>query len=384
MGLLVAMVGFASSFAVTLQGLNGVGASPAEAASGLMALSVSMGVCGIVLSVWTRMPISVAWSTPGAALLATTGAIDGGFAGAVGGFIACAILLTLTGVWSRFGEWVACIPNCIANAMLGGILFGLCLAPVHAVAAYPLYALPVVLVWALVGRFYKLWAVPAALLTFMLVVVFVVGLPADLHSQISTNLVTTPVWITPEINFQSLVNIALPLFLVTMASQNIPGVTILKVNGYSPRTSPLFFTTGVFSLLSAPLGGHAVNLAAITAALCAGEDAHPDSQRRYWAAIVAGIFYIFLGVFAALVMMLVSLAPAILIQAVAGLALIGPCANSLINAFEPTDTREAAAVTFFVTASGVSVAGISAAFWGLLAGGLLYWMSRRSSSSRMS
>ena len=175
---------------------------------------------------------------------------------------------------------------------------------------------------------------------------------------------------------QPLVGIALPLFIVTMASQNIPGIAVLKVNGYEPDPAPLFATTGVFSLLSAPFGSHAVNLAAITAAMCAGSDAHPDPKKRYWAPIIAGICYVVFGPFAGAVTAFVSLAPPILIQAVAGLALIGAFANSALNAFKDVDSREAAAVTFLVTASGVSFAGISGAFWGLIAGGLVLALAR--------
>ena len=179
-----------------------------------------------------------------------------------------------------------------------------------------------------------------------------------------------------------LVGIALPLFIVTMASQNIPGIVVLKVNDYKPNPGPLFAVTGLFSLLSAPFGGHAVNLAAITAAMCAGSDAHPDPARRYWAAINAGVFYVVFGLAAGAVTAFVSLAPPVLIQAVAGLALISAFAGSALNAFKEPDGREAAAVTFLVTASGVSFAGISGAFWGLIAGGLMMALTRFVASLR--
>lgn len=383
MGLLTAFVGFASSFAVVLHGLQGVGATEAQAASGLMALCIALGLCAIVLSAVTRLPVAIAWSTPGAALLASSGPIEGGLAAAVAGFLICAALVVIAGLWKPLGRAVAAIPVSLANAMLAGVLIGLCFAPVKAVGDMPLLGLPIVLAWAIVGSFKRLLAVPAALLAFVLVLAFGVDMPADSLSRLSATLVPQAEWITPVFNLASLVSIGLPLFIVTMASQNIPGIAVLKVNGYEPSPGPLFATTGVFSLLSAPFGGHAVNLAAITAAMCAGEDSHRDPARRYWSALVSGVCYVvILGPFAATVTAFVSLAPPILIQAVAGLALIGAFAGSAMAAFKEQDNREAAAVTFLVTASGISFAGISGAFWGLLAGGLMLALARFTRSRR--
>ncbi|WP_075289730.1 benzoate/H(+) symporter BenE family transporter [Pararhizobium arenae] len=376
MGLLTAFVGFASSFAVVLHGLTGVGATEAQAASGLMALSISMGVCAIVLSVATRLPVSIAWSTPGAALLSSSGAVAGGFNTAVGSFLICGALIVIAGLWKPLGRMVAAIPAALANAMLAGVLIGLCFAPVKAVAFNPLLGLPIVLAWVAVGAVNRLLAVPAALLAFALVLAFGIDMPADVFTRLTATLVPQAEWVTPAFSFAGLVSIALPLFVVTMASQNIPGIAVLKVNGYEPNPGPLFATTGLFSILSAPFGGHAVNLAAITAAMCAGEDAHRDPARRYWAAIVAGLGYVIFGLLAATVTAFVSLAPKILIEAVAGLALVAAFSGSAMAAFKEPNSREAAAVTFLVTASGVSFAGISGAFWGLAAGGLMLALAR--------
>ena len=378
MGLLTAFAGFASSFAVVLQGLKGVGATDAQAASGLMALSISMGLCAIVLSLYTRLPVSIAWSTPGAALLASAGAIAGGFPAAVGAFLICAVLIVIAGLFRPLGRAVAAIPAPLANAMLAGVLVSLCYAPVKAVSFNPLFGLPIVLAWLLVGAWKRLYAVPAALLAFILVLAFGVTIPPEALAAWSGSLGPTVELVTPAFNLQSLVSVALPLFIVTMASQNIPGIAVLKVNGYEPVPGPLFATTGVFSALSAPFGGHAVNLAAITAAMCAGEDSHPDPARRYWTAIIAGIAYVIFGLLAGAVTGFVGLAPPVLIQAVAGLALIGAFCGSAFAALKEPDTREAAAITFIVTASGVSFAGISGAFWGLLAGGLAMGLARLS------
>ncbi|NTE86988.1 benzoate/H(+) symporter BenE family transporter [Agrobacterium rubi] len=376
MGLLTAFVGFASSFAVVLQGLKGVGATDFEAASGLMALSVSVGLCAIVLSALTRLPISIAWSTPGGALLAATGVIEGGFSAAVGAFIICAVLIIIAGLFKPLGRAVASIPTPLANAMLAGVIIGLCFAPIKAIGFNPALGLPIILAWIVVGAFKRLFAVPAALAAFVLVMIFGVDIPAGALDSIAQSLVPPMEFVMPVFNLQALISIALPLFIVTMASQNIPGIAVLKVNNYDPQPGQLFATTGVFSLLAAPFGGHAVNLAAITAAMCAGEDAHPDPKRRYWAVIVSGVGYVIFGLLAGVVTAFVALAPPILIQAVAGLALVGAFSGSAVAAFKDPETREAAAITFLITASGLSFGGISGAFWGLLGGGLMMALQR--------
>tara|TARA_R110001583_G_scaffold71050_2_gene200472 strand:+ start:7856 stop:9034 length:1179 start_codon:yes stop_codon:yes gene_type:complete len=375
MGFLAAFVGTASSFAVVLQGLSAVGATPFEAASGLMAVSVSMGLCAIVLSLKTRMPISIAWSTPGAALLATSGVVEGNFPVAVGAFIICAILIFICGIWKPLGRAVAAIPGPLANAMLAGVLLGLCLAPIKAIAFNPLLGLPIFITWLVVGRFNRILAVPAALGAFILVLIFGVTFPDGAVDNLDLSFVPPVEFVVPKFTLAGLVGIALPLFIVTMASQNIPGTAVLRAHNYNTAPGPLFAATGIFSLLSAPFGGHAVNLAAITAAMCAGEDAHPDPKKRYWAAIFAGMFYVLFGLLAGIITALVSLAPSILIEAVAGLALIGAFSSSAVAAFRDENSREAAAVTFLVTAAGLSFYGISGAFWGLLAGGLLYYLT---------
>jgi benzoate membrane transport protein len=369
-GLLAAFVGFASSFAVIIQGLTAVGASQAEAASGLMALSLSMGLCAIILSLRSRQPISIAWSTPGAALLAATAMPVGGFATAVGAFLVCGLLIVIAGLWKPLGRAVAAIPGPLANAMLAGVLLGLCLAPIKAVAQTEtsVAGLVIIVTWAIVARVRRLYAVPAA----VLVTVVIIAVTADVSQLQPDVLWPQPVLVMPHFSLAGLIGIALPLFIVTMASQNIPGIAVLNVNGYRPDPGPLFSVTGIFSLAAAPFGGHAVNLAAITAALCAGVDAHPDPARRYWAAATSGIFYILFGLGAGAATAFISAAPPILIQAVAGLALFGAFGSSLLGAVTDPQDREAAIITFVVTASGLSFFGISGAFWGLLAGGAVY------------
>lgn len=371
-GLLSAFVGFASSFAVILQGLTAVGASQAQAASGLMALSLAMGFCAILLSWKTRLPISIAWSTPGGALLASSAIAEGGFNAAVGAFIACGILLTIAGIWKPLGRAVAAIPAALANAMLAGILLGLCLAPVKAVAAMPVAGLSIVIVWALVAKWKRLYAMPAA----VLVTLGFILAGGEISADKLGSLWPQAEFIMPVFSPSAMLGIALPLFIVTMASQNIPGIAVLQANGYRPDPTPLFRATGIFSLMAAPFGGHAVNLAAITAAICAGPEAHPDPNKRWVAALVAGIFYVLFGLAATAATAVFSAAPPILIQAVAGLALLGAFASSLVAALSDAQSREAAAITFIVAASGLTLFGIGGAFWGLIAGGAMLALAR--------
>jgi benzoate membrane transport protein len=372
-GLLAAFVGFASTFPVIVGGLIHVGASPAQAASGLMAVSIAMGLCGILMSAVTRMPISSAWSTPGAALLATTAAVDGGFATAVGAFLVTGALVILSGLFRPLGRWVAAIPLPLANAMLAGVLLELCFAPVRAVGQFPLPALAIIVTWLIVARFRRVLAMPAAVAVAAAVIAATTHLSAASFAAPWPH----PVFVTPHVSVAGVIGIGLPLFIVTMASQNIPGMAVLAVNGYHPKPGPLFVATGVFSMLGAPFGGHTVNLAAITAALCAGPDAHPDPKRRYWAAIVAGLLYVLvLGLLSGVAVEFIGASPPILIEAVAGLALLGAFGSALMGAVNAAHDREAAVVTLLVTASGVAFFGISGAFWGLIAGGAVMLLTR--------
>ncbi len=363
-GILSAFVGTAASFAIVVQGLSAAGASPMQAASGLMALSFALGCCGIYLSLKSRLPISIAWSTPGAALLATTGAPEGGFAAAVGAFLLTGVLIVLAGLWKPLGRWVSAIPTAIAGAMLAGVLLVFCLAPIKAVAEDPWLSLPVIAAWALMFRINRLFAVPAALL----VTIIIIALSGQGMPEESVRFWPDPVLVVPAFEIGAIIGIGLPLFLVTMASQNIPGMAVLNANGYQPQAGPLFVTTGVFTLAAAPFGGHAVNLAAITAAMCAGEDAHPDPARRYWAALAAGMGYLVFALLAGLVTALIAASPTYLINAVAGLALLATFGAALTSAVSDVEMREPAVVTFIVTASGLSFFGVGSAFWGLVAG----------------
>lgn len=374
-GLMAAVVGSASSFTVVLEGLRAMGAGPMQAASGLLALCLGMGALAVILSLWKRMPISIAWSTPGAALMASTVAPAGGFGAAVAAFLVAAVLVIIAGLIRPFGRLVASIPSSLAGAMLAGVLLNLCLAPFKAVGTLPLLALPIVISWALMLRLNRLWAMPVALVVTVVMVMIDGSVAANLapDADLSPHLVL----ITPVFDLNAIIGVGLPLFLVTMASQNVPGLAVLQSNGYRPDPGPLFVSTGAMSLVTAPFGGFAVNLAAITAAMCAGPDAATDPNRRWLAAVVAGLAYIVIGAVATLAAAIAAAAPPILIQAVAGLALIGAFSGALSAALAQPGEREAALVTFLVTASGLSFGGVGAAFWGLLAGGAFWLVQRR-------
>jgi benzoate membrane transport protein len=362
-GLVTALVGFSGSFPIVLAGLHAAGADAGQATSGLLALCVGAGVVAILMSRRSRMPLAMAWSTPGAALLVTTGAPDGGFRAAVGAFGVCGALIVLTGLWRALGRLIAAIPPALASAMLAGVLLPICLAPARAVVEIPWVAAPVVLVWALITRISRPWAAPGAIVTAVIAVA--IDGPGDL-SGLSLLPQLQPV--SPVFEPAAIVSIALPLFIVTMASQNIAGMGVLASFGYRPPLGPILTTTGVATLLAAPFGGHAVNLAAISAALSAGPDAHPDPERRWLAAAVAGAGLIALGLCAGIATALVAASPAILVEAIAGLALLGALAGALAAALADPDRRDAAVVTFVVSASGITAASISASFWGLVAG----------------
>jgi benzoate membrane transport protein len=366
-GLLAAVIGFASTFALILQGFVAVGATAAQAASGLLAICVVKGIVAIWLSRRSRMPISIAWSTPGAALLVATGAFAGGFPVAVGAFLAAAALVVLAGLVRPFGRAVERIPVPLASAMLAGILLPLCLAPARAVMLDPALAIPIVATWAIALRLARPFAVPLAVIVTIIAVIATSPL-ADIDAAL---LAPRPVFVVPVFTLEAMIGLALPLFLVTMASQNVPGLAVLAANGYRPAVSPIFVATGAASAVASVAGGHLVNLAAITAALCAGPDAHPDPAQRWIAAAAAGVAYILLGLSAGLAAAFIAATPPILIEAVAGLALLASFGAAIQAALAREDDRLAALVTFVTTASGAALLGIGAPFWGLLAGGAM-------------
>ncbi|WP_285318247.1 benzoate/H(+) symporter BenE family transporter [Pseudarthrobacter sp. lyk4-40-TYG-27] len=365
-GIVTALVGFTSSFAVVLAGLGAVGADPAQAASGLLAVTLAVGL-GVLLLAWrSKVPVTLAWSTPGAALLAASGMPDGGWPAAVGAFLVAGVLLALTGLVPALGRLLTAIPPTLAQAMLAGVLLQLCLAPFKALGTVPWFVAPVVLCWLVMMRFAPRWAVPAALLVALLVIGIHVA--AGGTALGAATLIPTLVWTTPAFTLQALMGIAVPLFVVTMASQNVPGVAVLRSFGYVTPWRPAMLVTGAGTVLGAPFGGHAINLAALSAALAAGEEAGADRSRRWIAGFVSGPAYLLLAAFSAALVAVVGAAPAGMLEAVAGLALLGTLASAVSAALADPEDRIAPAVTFLMAASGLAFAGIGSAFWALLAG----------------
>ncbi|MDP5184715.1 benzoate/H(+) symporter BenE family transporter [Blastococcus sp. BMG 814] len=366
-GLVTALVGFLSSFAVVLTGLRAVGATPGQAASGLVVLSMAMGVATVLLAQRTRMPITVAWSTPGAALLATASAPS--WEVAVGAFVLVGALVLLTAAWPRLGSAIGAIPPVLAQAMLAGVLVPLCLQPVRSALEMPWLVVPVVLVWAVLLRFSPRWAVPAA----FAVTLGIIGWLAWRDGGVdAAALVPVLEWTTPALGSTAVIGLALPLFLVTMASQNVPGMAVLAAYGYRAPWRSAMAVTGAGTLLGAPFGGHAINLAAISAALAAGPEADPDPSRRYLAARTAGLTYVGFALVSAAVAALVVTAPAGFVAAAAGLALWPVLAASLSGALARPEDRIPVVATILVAISGVTVGGIGSAFWSLVVG-LAFW-----------
>jgi benzoate membrane transport protein len=381
-GALAAVVGYASTFTVVLAALTAAGASPQQAGSGLFAACLVIGVINIVGSARLRMPVSFAWSTPGMAFLLTAGATDGGFPAVVGAFMVAAGLIVLTGLFKPLARLVGAIPAPIANAMLAGMLLPLCLVPLTAVAELPALALPILLAWVIALRFARRYAVPIAVaVTAAMLAVSTHLAPGSLDSTWPTLLP-----LMPQFTLDGALRLGLPLFIVTMASQNLPGLAVLQANGYHPAPAPLFTVTGIASAVSAVFGGHTVNLAALTAAICAGPESHPDPQHRWPAPIAAGVVYLFLGLAASLAAAFIAASPPLLIQTVAGLALLSSLVAALTGALAQEEVRLPAMMCFITTASGITIAGLGAPFWGLVGGigmlVLLGWKLRGDTATR--
>ncbi len=362
-GFVTVLVGFASSAAIVFQAAQALGATPAQTASWMWALGIGMGLTCISLSLRWKMPVVTAWSTPGAAVLVTSAAgvpMDE----AVAGFLVSAALIAVAGFSGLFERMLGRIPLSLASAMLAGVLLRFGIDAFTSIQAQPVLVLSMLATWLLTRRVWPRYAIIATLLAGIAVAAATSQLQlAGLRLELAQ-----PVWTTPRPSLASVLGVALPLFVVTMASQNVPGVAVIRASGYAVPVSPAIGWTGATNLVLAPFGGFALNLAAITAAICMGPEAHPDPARRYVAAVWAGIFYLLVGVFGATVAGLFAAFPSELVLAIAGIALFGTLGNSLATALHAVDEREAALVTFLVTASGLSLLGIGAAFWGLVAG----------------
>ncbi len=367
-GLVVAIVGFFGTFPIVMQGLLAVGASSAQASAGLMASAMAMGIAAIVLSLYFRMPISIAWSTPGAALLAVSAAPQGGFAVAVGAFIVAGMLTLAAGLVRPLGRAAAAIPANLAQAMLAGVLFPICLVPFAALPQLPFFVGPIIGAWIAGALVHRLAAVPVALVMTG-VLTFAMG---DTSALGSVPLLTGPEWTRPAFTLTAAISIGLPLFIVTMATQNVPGVAILRSYGFTPPPAALLSSVGAGSIISAPFGVFSICVAAITSAMCANSDSDPDPAHRYKSAVMGGVFYCLFGMCAGLLTAFAAAVPDLVFGTLAGLAVLNVMAGALRAALAEDHGREAAVLTIAVTASGMSFAGIGAAVWGLLAGLCFY------------
>lgn len=369
-GFVASITGTAASIGVVLAALTGLQATANQTASAIFVMLGSYGSLSILLSWRFKMPISIVWSTPGAAMLVAAGALKLGFATAVGGFVITGLLLMLTGLWPALGRFVSRIPKPIASAMLAGVIFSFCVAPFHSVVSAPFVVLPVLAVWLVLYRIAPIWASPVAVtLAFVLI-----ALTTEING-FDLNLLPTLELVTPTFNLAGLFSIALPLYFVTMAGQNIPGIAIMKTFGFEVPFRPTLVATGAATTAGSFFGGFALNLAAITAALNANEHAHKNPSKRWIASVSGGVLYLVLALVAAPVVSFVSAVPRELILAAAGVALFPTLVSAFTAATEEPKLRLAAIITFLVGASGVAFAGVGAAFWALLAGVVVWWVT---------
>ncbi|MCE2781489.1 benzoate/H(+) symporter BenE family transporter [Limnohabitans sp.] len=375
-GFVAVLVGFTSSAAIVFSAAQALGATPEQTVSWMWALGLGMGVTSLVLSLWYRQPVLTAWSTPGAAVLAVSQGVS--LPEATGAFLVCALLIMVSGYSGWFERLMSKIPLALASALLAGVLARFALDAVGAVVHAPVLVIAMTAAYVLGRRWWPRWSVPVVLL----VGTAVAALQGQLHVSTVVWSWASPVWVSPTWSWAAMVSVALPLFVVTMASQNLPGVAAQRASGYDTPISPVVGATGLASLVLAPFGGYALNLAAITAAICMGKEAHADPGRRYTASVAAGLLYIALGLAGGTIVSLMAAFPQALILAVAGLALLGTMASGLAVAVKDEQHREAALLTFLVTLSGVTLMGVGSAFWGVVVGGLAqWWWTRRQQAS---
>lgn len=366
-GLVATVTGMAASTGIVLTALTSLGASPLQTVSAFFVMLILCGVLSIYLSWRFRMPITIVWSTPGAATLVASGSLGFGFNQAVGAFMVAGVLLAITGLWPTLGRLVSSIPKPIASAMLAGVIFRFCIAPFSSLEQYWPAVLPAIVIWFLLYKWAPVWASPAAMVTIF-------GLSALIpFTNNSPNLVEISnfpqlVLVNPELNLPAIISIGIPLYIVTMAGQNIPGIAIMKSFGFEvPFRQSLAFT-GLSSAANALFGGFALNLAAISAALNADEHAHKDPNKRWLASATGGIVFLALAFISGVVVKFVLNTPTEIILAAAGLALTGTIISAISSTVETATLRLPAMVTFLVSASGLSAFGVGAAFWALIAG----------------
>ncbi|MBA4061276.1 MAG: hypothetical protein C0470_13050 [Verminephrobacter sp.] len=372
-GFVAVLVGFTSSVAIVFQAAQSFGATPAQITSWIWALGLGMGLCSLVPSLLLRKPVMVAWSTPGAAVLATAGAAGSFSMGeAVGAFMVCSLLVILVGATGALERVADRIPMEIASALLAGVLarFG-----IQAFAAAQT-ALPLVLL--MVGAYLvaRRMAARYAVVVTLVVGILWVLITGQMAWSMEPVRLAMPVFVAPQWSVSAIVSLAIPLFVVTMASQNLPGMAVIRASGYELPVSRLITMTGWASLVLAPFGAFALNFSAITAAICMGPEAHEDRLKRYTAAASCGAIYIVIGLFGALVTGLLTSFPKELVVAIAGIALLSTIGNGLASALRDERHREPALITFLVTLSGITLMNIGSAFWGVVAGSLALFVQQ--------
>jgi benzoate membrane transport protein len=374
-GFIAVLVGFTSSVALVFQAAQAAGATQEQTGSWIGALCLGMGLLSIGLSWYYKQPIKIAWSTPGAALLVVSLA-GVPISKAIGAFVVCGLLILASGLSKVFERLMSRISVPIASGLLAGVLARFAMDAFAAGKTQPLLVVVMFFTYLLAKRFKPTYAA----LWVLLIGTLCAWAQGLINFQSVDFNWTKPVFITPEFDLGIAISVALPLFIVTMASQNVPGVATLRAHGYQAPISPLISWTGLATTLLAPFGCYAVNLAAITAALCMGKEIHPEANQRYPAAMAAGFLYLLIALIAVSLASILAALPKALILAVAGLALLNTISNGLVAALKDENQREPALITFLVTLSGVSFLNIGAAFWGVLAGVLSLWIltSRRS------
>lgn len=368
--LVATLVGYGSTIALVLSAAMALGASPAQTASWILAVSFAKGIGSAVLSWYSRVPVVLAWSTPGAALLAATSGVT--MAEAVAAFVVVGIMIALTGLIRPLGAFVAKIPDAVASAMLAGVLLPFCFKGALAAQARPEVVLPMIAVFLLVRLRNPALAVLAALGTG-LILAFGTG-AAHLPPLALT--LPVPTFTAPQFRLDLMLGLALPLYLVTMAGQNLPGFATLRAAGYEPPVRPALIGTGLLSATAGFFCGHSVNMAAITAAMCMGPDIHPDRDKRWPVGLYYGAFWCTLGIISPVILSILTALPPDLMVALVALALLGSLNGALTGAFTKPETRFPAVMTLVVCASGVAMFGVGAAFWGLLAGLIVFGMDR--------
>ena len=349
-----------------------MGATTSQAATAIAVMLLGYGILAIGLSLWLKMPVSIVWSTPGAAFLATSGGLGLSFNLAVGAFIVSSLLVVVTGAWPALGELVGRIPIQISAAMLAGVIFPFVVATVRSAVEYPVLIMPAVLIWLILNRFLPLWASPASIIA---------GFVLIARSDAVTQFEVMSFWpdfeiVSPVFDLATIFAIGVPLYLITMASQNLPGLAIMGSLGYRLPASKVFIATGLGSAVTGLFGGFGLNLAAITAALNADEGAAKDPNRRWLAAAWGGVIYILFAIFAAGFAAFVLAVPTELLLALAGLALLNTFAGAIRTAVSDDQTRLAGVVTLVIGAAGITVLGIGGAFWALVAG-IIVWSIRK-------